>query len=386
MREVFLVEAARTPVGRRNGKLKDIHAIDLAARALKAVVDRSGVDPAQVEDVVMGCVMQVGEQALNIGRTAWLHAGYPVETPATTVDRQCGSGQQALHFAANLVQAGVCDLVIAAGVESMTRVPMGSTARVEGVGKPSTSEIKKRFHLVPQGISAEMIAEKWGITREECDEFAYESHMKAARATQQGLFDREMIPMEIQAEDGTTEVFALDEGIRPDTSLEALATLKPAFMEGGIVTAGNSSQISDGAAAVMPASEDKVNELGLEPKARIVAQAVVGVDPVLMLTGPIPATDKVLEKAGLRLEDIDLIEINEAFATVVLAWKREHNPDMSKVNVKGGAIAIGHPLGSTGARLATTLVYSLQESGGRYGLETMCCGGGLGTATIFERV
>ncbi|MER3396563.1 MAG: steroid 3-ketoacyl-CoA thiolase [Acidimicrobiia bacterium] len=386
MREVFLVEAARTPVGRRNGKLKDIHAIDLAARALKAVVDRSGVDPAQVEDVVMGCVMQVGEQALNIGRTAWLHAGYPVETPATTVDRQCGSGQQALHFAANLVQAGVCDLVIAAGVESMTRVPMGSTARVEGVGKPSTSEIKKRFHLVPQGISAEMIAEKWGITREECDEFAYESHMKAARATQQGLFDREMIPMEIQAEDGTTEVFALDEGIRPDTSLEALATLKPAFMEGGIVTAGNSSQISDGAAAVMLASEDKVNELGLEPKARIVAQAVVGVDPVLMLTGPIPATDKVLEKAGLRLEDIDLIEINEAFATVVLAWKREHNPDMSKVNVKGGAIAIGHPLGSTGARLATTLVYSLQESGGRYGLETMCCGGGLGTATIFERV
>ena len=386
MREVFLVEAARTPVGRRNGKLKDIHAIDLAARALKAVVDRSGVDPAQVEDVVMGCVMQVGEQALNIGRTAWLHAGYPVETPATTVDRQCGSGQQALHFAANLVQAGVCDLVIAAGVESMTRVPMGSTARVEGVGKPSTSEIKKRFHLVPQGISAEMIAEKWGITREECDEFAYESHMKAARATQQGLFDREMIPMEIQAGDGTTEVFALDEGIRPDTSLEALATLKPAFMEGGIVTAGNSSQISDGAAAVMLASEDKVNELGLEPKARIVAQAVVGVDPVLMLTGPIPATDKVLEKAGLRLEDIDLIEINEAFATVVLAWKREHNPDMSKVNVKGGAIAIGHPLGSTGARLATTLVYSLQESGGRYGLETMCCGGGLGTATIFERV
>lgn len=386
MRDVFVVEAVRTPVGRRNGKLKDVHAIDLASRALEAVVERAGVDPAEVEDVVMGCVMQVGEQAINIGRTAWLHAGFPVETPATTVDRQCGSGQQAVHFAANLVQAGVCDLVIAAGVESMTRVPMGSTARLEGTGKPSTSEIKKRFHLVPQGISAEMIAEKWGITREECDRFSYESHRKAAKATEEGRFDAEMIPLQITHDDGTTEVFARDEGIRPDTTLEALAKLQPAFMEDGIITAGNSSQISDGSAALMLASERKASALGLEPKARIVAQAVVGVDPVLMLTGPIPATDKVLDKAGLRMDDIDLVEINEAFAPVVLAWQKELNPDMSRVNTKGGAIAVGHPLGSTGCRLATTLVHSLEEIGGRFGLETMCCGGGLGTATIFERV
>ncbi len=386
MREVFVVEAARTPVGKRNGRLANLHAIDLAARALAAVVERAGIDPGEVEDVVMGCVMQVGEQAINIGRMAWLHAGFPVETPATTVDRQCGSGQQAVHFAANLVQAGVCDLVIAAGVESMTRVPMGTTARVEGVGKPSTSKIKERFRLVPQGISAEMIAEKWGITREECDRFSYESHMKAAQATAQGRFEAEMIPIEIEGPDGSREIFDTDEGIRPDTTLEALSQLKPAFMENGIVTAGNSSQISDGSAAVLLASEEKVESLGLTPKARVVAQAVVGVDPVLMLTGPIPATDKVLAKAGMSLDDIDLVEINEAFAPVVLAWQREFNPDMSRVNVKGGAIAIGHPLGSTGARLATTLVHTLEETGGRYGLETMCCGGGLGTATIFERV
>ncbi len=386
MRDVFVVEAARTPVGKRNGKLANLHAIDLAARALAAVVERAGIDPGEVEDVVMGCVMQAGEQAINIGRMAWLHAGFPVETPATTVDRQCGSGQQAVHFAANLVQAGVCDLVIAAGVESMTRVPMGTTARVEGVGKPSTSRIKERFRLVPQGISAEMIAEKWGITREECDRFSYESHMKAAQATAQGRFAAEMIPIEIEGPDGSREIFDTDEGIRPDTTLEALSQLKPAFMENGIITAGNSSQISDGSAAVLLASEEKVESLGLTPKARVVAQAVVGVDPVLMLTGPIPATDKVLAKAGLSLDDMDLVEINEAFAPVVLAWQREFNPDMSRVNVKGGAIAIGHPLGSTGARLATTLVHALEETGGRYGLETMCCGGGLGTATIFERV
>ena len=386
MREVFVVGAVRTPVAKRNGKLKDVHAIALAATALKGLVERTGIDPAEVEDVVMGCVMQVGEQALNIGRTAWLHAGFPVETPAATVDRQCGSGQQALHFAANLVQAGVCDLVIAAGVESMTRVPMGSTAKVEGVGKPSTSEIRKRFELVPQGISAEMIAEKWGLTREQCDQFAYESHMKAHAAWESGRFDAEVVPVEVPTPDGEKELFDRDEGIRPDTSLEKLAALPPAFMEDGIVTAGNSSQISDGAAAVLLASEQKASSLGLEPMARIVAQAVVGVDPVLMLTGPIPATDKVLDRAGLRLEDIDLIEINEAFASVVLAWQKELNPDMEKVNVKGGAIAIGHPLGSTGARLATTLVHTMVETGARYGLETMCCGGGLGTATIFERV
>lgn len=386
MNEVFVVGAVRTPVGKRNGALKDVHAIALAATALRALVDRTGIDPTEVEDVVMGCVMQVGEQALNIGRTAWLHAGFPVETPATTVDRQCGSGQQAVNFAASLVHAGVCDLVIAGGVESMTRVPMGSTARAEGVGKPSTSEIKKRYRLVSQGISAEMIAEKWGISREECDRFSYESHMKAHKAWEEGRFGAEVVPVEVPDGEGGTKVFERDEGIRPDTSMEALAALPPAFMEGGIVTAGNSSQISDGAAAVLLASAEKAERLGLEPMARVVAQAAVGVDPVLMLTGPIPATEKVLAKARLGIEDIGAIEINEAFAPVVLAWQKEWNPDPSAVNPKGGAIAIGHPLGSTGARLTTTLVYTLREAGARHGLVTMCCGGGLGTATVFERV
>lgn len=386
MNEVFVVGAVRTPVGKRNGALKDVHAIALAATALRALVDRTGIDPTEVEDVVMGCVMQVGEQALNIGRTAWLHAGFPVETPATTVDRQCGSGQQAVNFAASLVHAGVCDLVIAGGVESMTRVPMGSTARAEGVGKPSTSEIKKRYRLVSQGISAEMIAEKWGISREECDRFSYESHMKAHKAWEEGRFGAEVVPVEVPDGEGGTKVFERDEGIRPDTSMEALAALPPAFMEGGIVTAGNSSQISDGAAAVLLASTEKAERLGLEPMARVVAQAAVGVDPVLMLTGPIPATEKVLAKARLGIEDIGAIEINEAFAPVVLAWQKEWNPDPSAVNPKGGAIAIGHPLGSTGARLTTTLVYTLREAGARHGLVTMCCGGGLGTATVFERV
>lgn len=386
MREVVIVEAVRTPLGRRNGKLKDVHAIALGATALTEVVKRPGIDPAEVEDVVMGCVMQVGEQSLNIGRTAWLHAGFPIETPATTVDRQCGSSQQALHFAANLIQAGTCDVTIAAGVESMTRVPMGSTARVEGVGRPATREIRNRFELVSQGISAEMIAEKWGITREDCDEFAVESHRRAARATDEGRFESQIIPMEITTEDGETEIFDRDEGIRPDSSVETLAKLKPSFREDGLITAGNSSQITDGAAAVLLMTPEKAAELGVRARARIVAQAVVGVDPVFMLTGPIPGTEKVLRKAGLSFDDIDLVEINEAFAPVVLAWKKEYNPDMEKVNVNGGAIAFGHPLGATGARLATTLLNELERTGGRYGLETMCCGGGLGTATIIERL
>ncbi|RIK08009.1 MAG: steroid 3-ketoacyl-CoA thiolase [Acidobacteria bacterium] len=386
MREVVIVEAVRTPLGRRNGKLKDVHAIALGAAALTEVVKRPGIDPAEVEDVVMGCVMQVGEQSLNIGRTAWLHAGFPIETPATTVDRQCGSSQQALHFAANLIQAGTCDVTIAAGVESMTRVPMGSTASVEGVGRPATREIRNRFELVSQGISAEMIAEKWGITREECDEFSVESHRRAARATDEGRFESQIIPVEITTDDGETEVFSRDEGIRPDSNVETLAKLKPSFREDGLITAGNSSQITDGAAAVLLMTPEKAAELGVRPRARIVAQAVVGVDPVFMLTGPIPGTEKVLRKAGLTFADIDLVEINEAFAPVVLAWKKEFNPDMEKVNVNGGAIAIGHPLGATGARLATTLLNELERTGGRYGLETMCCGGGLGTATIIERL
>lgn len=386
MREVVIVEAVRTPIGRRNGKLKDIHAIALGATVLSEVVKRSGIDAGEVDDVVMGCVMQVGEQSLNIGRTAWLHAGFPIETPATTVDRQCGSSQQALHFAANLIQAGTCDVTIAAGVESMTRVPMGSTARVEGVGRPSTREIRSRFELVSQGISAEMIAEKWGITREECDKFSVESHRRAARATNEGRFESQIIPMEITTDGGEVEIFDRDEGIRPDSNNETLAKLKPSFRDDGLITAGNSSQIADGAAAVLLMTPERARDLEVKPRARIVAQAVVGVDPVFMLTGPIPGTEKVLKKAGLTLDEIDLIEINEAFAPVVLAWKKEFNPNMEKVNVNGGAISLGHPLGATGARLATTLLNELERTGGRYGLETMCCGGGLGTATIIERI
>lgn len=386
MAEVVILEAVRTPLGRRNGKLKDVHAIALGATAMTEVVKRAGIDPAEVEDVVTGCVMQVGEQSLNIGRTAWLHAGFPVETPATTIDRQCGSSQQALHFAANLIQAGTCEMTIASGVESMTRVPMGSTARVEGVGRPATSEIRKRFELVNQGVSAEMIAEKWGITREECDEFSAESQRRAAQATDEGRFESQIIKMEVTNEDGEVEIFERDEGIRPGTTAETLAKLKPSFREDGLITAGNSSQITDGSAALLLSTPEKAEELGIRPRARIVAQAVVGVDPVLMLTGPIPGTEKVLKKAGLTLDEIDLVEINEAFAPVVLAWQKEFNPDMSKVNVNGGAIAIGHPLGASGARIATTLLNELERTGGKYGLETMCCGGGIGTATIIERL
>lgn len=386
MREVVIVEAVRTPIGRRNGKLKNTHAIALAAVALAELMKRAQIDPGEVDDVVMGCVMQVGEQSLNIGRTAWLHAGFPVETPATTVDRQCGSSQQALHFAANLIQAGTCDVTIAAGVESMTRVPMGSTASVEGLGRPATRAIRNRFELVSQGIAAEMIAEKWGITREECDQFSAESHQRAARAREEGRFDREIIQMEVTNDDGEVALFDRDEGIRPDTNFEILAKLKPSFREDGLITAGNSSQISDGASAVLLASPERASALGLRPRAKIVAQAVVGVDPVLMLTGPIPGTEKVLARAKMSLDEIDLIEINEAFAPVVLAWKKEFNPDMNKVNVNGGAIALGHPLGATGVRLMTTLLNELERTGGRYGLETMCCGGGLGTATVIERL
>lgn len=383
MRETVIVEAVRTPMGRRGGVLSGTHPVNLGALVLNEVVRRAGIDPGLVEDVVFGCVTQVGEQGANVARNALLTADFPYTVPATTVDRQCGSSQQAIHFASNLIQAGTCDITIAGGVESMSRVPMGANA-FNGPGVPFPPELTSKYALTPQGISAEEIAKKWGITRREADEFALASQEKARRARDEGRFDREIVPVQVTLE-GVPATVRTDEGIR-ETSLEKLATLQPSFRPDGIHHAGNSSQITDGAAAVLLMARDKAEELGLKARARIVAQAVVGSDPVLMLTGPITATPKVLEKAGLELKDIDLIEINEAFASVVLAWQRELDPDMSRVNVNGGAIALGHPLGATGARLMTTLLHELERTGGRYGMQLMCCGGGLGTATIIERL
>jgi len=385
MREVVIVEAVRTPVGRRNGRLKNIHAVELAAIPLREVVRRAGLDPARVDQVLWGCVSQVGEQGANVGRWALLQAGYPIDVPATSLDFQCGSSQQAVHLAYGLIASGQYDIIVAGGVEAMTRVPMFSNIQ-NGPGDPFTPEIVERYNPVPQGISAEEIARKWGLTREQLDAYSLESHRKAAAATQAGWFKREIIPIKVTLDDGTTVIMDQDEGIRYDTSLEKMAALKPAFLEDGVITAGNSSQISDGAAALLLMGEDTARSLGLKPRARIVAQVVVGVDPHLMLTGPIPATRKVLQRAGLRLSDIDLIEINEAFASVVLAWQKEIEPDMSRVNVQGGAIALGHPLGATGAKLLVTLLHALERTGGRYGLQTMCCGGGMGTGTIIERL
>ncbi|HKW23707.1 MAG TPA: thiolase family protein [Ktedonobacterales bacterium] len=380
MREVVIVEAVRTPIGRRNGALKDVHPVVLAAMALRELMQRAKIDPALVEDVVMGCVSQVGDQAVNIARNAVLQAGFPIEVPATTVDRQCGSGQQAIHFAANLIAAGVCDITIGAGVENMSRLPIGSSTATGG--HPFPPSLLEMYPLTHQGISAEMIAAKWEIPREELDAYSLRSHQLAAAATDGGYFDREI--MSVSLADGSS--FTRDEGIRRDSTLEKLAALQPSFKPDGVITAGNSSQISDGAAAVLLMTPEKASELGLRPRARIVAQKVVGVDPVMMLTGPIPATRQVLAKAGLTLDEIDVFEVNEAFAPVVLAWKRELQPDMERVNVNGGAIALGHPLGCSGTRLMTTLLHELERRGARYGLQTMCCGGGLGTATIIERV
>jgi len=379
-----IVEAVRTPVGRRNGTLKDTHPTELAAAALNAVVERAGIEAGQVEDIIMGCVSMVGDQALNIGRNSALLAGFPPEVPATTIDRQCGSSQQAVHFAASLIDSGAADIVIAAGVESMTRVPMGST-RANGPGYPFTDALKERYPMTSMGVSAEMLAEKWQLSREVLDEYSLRSHQLAAQAATEGYFRREIVPLEIK-DNGNTTRFDQDEGIRFDTSLEKLGSLKTPFKEDGVITAGNASQISDGAAALLLMSQTKAVELGLTPRARVVAQVAVGDDPVLALTGPIPATRRILAKSGLKLDDIDLIEINEAFASVVLAWMHEIHPDMERVNVNGGAIALGHPLGASGARIMTTLLHELERREGRYGLQTMCCFGGLGVATIIERI
>jgi acetyl-CoA acyltransferase len=332
--------------------------------------------------VVAGCVQQFGEQGINIARNAWLEAGLPIETPATTVDRQCGSAQQAINFGAALVASGVHDAVIGGGVEHMGHISFADVAQVMSEhGMAFSPQLLERYNLVPQGISAEMIADKWEIPRSELDEIGLRSHQLAAKATEEGRFEREMVPMQVNG-----DTYVTDQGIRPDTSLEKLAELKPAFKEDGKITAGNSSQVSDGAAAVLLMTREKAEALGLEPRARIVDQTTVGVDPVIMLTGPIPATRKLLERNGMKIDDIDLIEINEAFASVIAAWRRELEPDMDRVNVNGGAIAIGHPLGSTGARLITTLLHEMERADEETGLVTMCCGGGLGTGTLIQRV
>ena len=387
MRDAVIVDAVRTAGGKRGGKLKDWHPVDLASEVLGAVAERNSLPTELVDDVIMGCVMQTGEQAYNVSRNAVLAAGWPEIVPGTTIDRQCGSSQQAAHFAAQGVMAGVYEIVVAAGVESMTRIPIGATAQ-QGPGKPFGPRMVERYSegLVPQGLSAEMIAEKWGMTREELDGYALESHQRADRATTEGRFDNEIIPIEVKNDDGTVEMLTRDEGIRPTTNMETLGKLPPVFKDDGMITAGNSSQITDGAAAVLIMSADKADELGYTPRARFHSFALAGADPVLMLTAPIPATHKVLEKAGLGVDDIDLFEVNEAFASVIGAWLRETGADYSKTNVNGGAIALGHPLGASGAKLMTTLLNELERTGGRFGLQTMCEGGGLSNATIIERL
>jgi len=386
MREAVIVEAVRTPIGRRGGKLKDWHPVDLLAQTLASLVQRTGIDAALIEDVIVGCVSQVGEQSLNVGRNAALAAGFPESVPGTTVDRQCGSSQQAIHFAAQGVISGAYDVVIAGGVEVMTRVPMGSSS--QGPGAPFGPRMVERYHdgLVHQGISADLIAHKWELSREDLDKYSLESHRHAAQATAEGRFTSQIVPIQVKNEDGTTSEFSRDEGIRPDTSLEKLASLKPAFKPDGLITAGNSSQISDGASAVLIMERETAERLGFKPRARFVSFSVAGADPIFMLTAPIPATQKALAKAGLTIDQIDLVEINEAFASVVLAWQHDIGADLSKVNVNGGAVAIGHPLGASGARLTTVLLHELERTGGRYGLQTICEGGGMANGMVIERL
>ena len=400
MPSAVIVDAVRTPVGKRNGRLSGWHAVDLAAQPLRALVERNDLDPALIEDVVYGCTMTVGEQAMNIGRNAALAAGFPDTVPGTTVDRQCGSAQQAVHFAAQAVASGAMEIAIGGGVEAMSRVPIGSTT-VAGPGDAYGPTVRERFDFIHQGECAEGIARRWGIDREAMDRFALESHRRAARAIAEGRFEREIVPLATRRAEVVDKVsvagsdvgdpsdegpLTFDEGVRSDSTYETLASLRPAFAENGQVTAGTSSQISDGAAAVLIMAEERAAQLGLTPRARFHTFAVAANDPVIMLTAPIPATELVLAKAKLSLDDIDLVEINEAFASVVLAWEKELHPDMGRVNVNGGAIAIGHPTGASGARLLATLLCEMERTGARYGLQTMCEGGGQANATIIERL
>jgi acetyl-CoA acyltransferase len=388
MQEAVIVDAVRTPGGKRNGRLSGWHPVSLAAHVLKAIAERNALDPAQVDDVIMGCVMQVGPQSINVARNAVLAAGWPESVPGTTVDRQCGSSQQAMHFAAQGVMSGNYDVVVAAGVEVMSKVPMGASV-VKGMDFPFPSEMNERYKetgLPPQGIGADMISDQWGFTREDLDAFGARSQQLAEKATADGRFRNEIVPVPVVDEDGKESLMTADEGIRPGTTAEKLAGLKPAFSEDGKITAGNSSQICDGASAALIMSAEKAKELGLRPRARFHSFSVAGADPVTMLTGPIPATEKILKRSGLSIGDIDLFEVNEAFASVVLAWQKETGADMERVNVNGGAIALGHPLGGSGTKLMSTLVNELERTSGRYGLQVMCEGGGMANATLIERI
>jgi acetyl-CoA acyltransferase len=390
MPEAVIIDAVRTPVGKNKGALHTVRPDDLLGLTLRELVDRVKLDPALVEDVVTGCVTQIGEQSMNMAREGALIAGFPVEVPGTTVERFCGSGQQAVNFAAQAVKSGAMDVVIGSGVESMSRLPMGSDVLAgpdpfgDSAG-PISTRLSDLYEIIPQGLSANRVALKYGINREEMDRFSLDSHAKAVAAQDEGRFDNELIPVEIK-DNGNSHVVDRDEGPRRETSYEKISSLSPAFEPEGMITAGNSSQISDGAAAVLVMSDEKAKELGLKPRARIVATAAVGTDPTLMLEGPIPATAKVLKKAGLELKDIDLFEVNEAFAAVVLAWLKETGADPEKVNYSGGAIALGHPLGCSGAKLITTVLNELERQDARYGLVTMCIGHGMGTGTIIERL
>ncbi len=383
-REVVIVEAARTPVGRghpEKGYYKDLHPSNLLAKTYSELVSRAGIDPMEIDEVIAGCVQQFGYQSINIGRNAWLEAGLPEEVPAATVDLQCGSAQHSINLAASQIAAGVSDVAVAGGVEHMGKNSFGTAAKVMGeYGNPFSEELMARYNLIPQGLSAEMIAEKWEIPRSELDELGLRSQQLAKQATDEGRFEREIIPFQVNG-----DTYVTDQGLR-ETTLEGLAALKPAFKEDGRITAGNSSQVSDGAAALLLMTREKAEALGLTPRARIYDIVTVGVDPVIMLTGPIPATEKLMERNGMNISDVDLIEINEAFASVVAAWQREIKPDMDRVNVNGGAIALGHPLGSTGARLFTTLLHEMERTDKEMGMVTMCCGGGIGTGTLVQRV
>ncbi|WP_077213307.1 thiolase family protein [Bacillus dakarensis] len=382
MREVVIVEAVRTPVGKRNGVLSTVRPDDLAAKTLKELVKRAGIEAGLVEDVIMGCVAQVEEQGLNIARSALLMADFPTHVPGTTLDRQCGSGQQAVHFAAQAILAGDMDVVIAGGVESMSRIPMGASRQKSTWSETLTS----KYEMIHQGLSAERIADKWGYSRRQLDEFSLESHERALKAQAEGHFDREIMPIEVTLEDGTTTVVTKDEGPRAGSTIEKLGSLQPAFMKGGKIHAGNSSQMSDGAAALLLMSREKAEELGLKPRFRVVSRAVVGSDPTLMLTGPAEASKKALAKVGLTIDDMDTYEVNEAFAPVPMLWMDELKADPKKLNPNGGAIALGHPLGCSGARLMITMMHELERTGGRYGLQAICEGGGMANGTIIERI
>ena len=383
--DAVIIEAVRSPIGRghpEKGDFRDVHAAKLLGIAYREVIDRAGIDPADIDEAIAGCVQQFGEQMLNVGRTAWLQEGLPLEAAGTTVDFQCGSSQQALNMASGLVSSGARDLVVGAGLEHMGHIPISIGLKWTGeVGEPFTEELYERYPLTNQGIAAERIAEKWDLSREELDEWALRSHQNAARAQDEGRFDREIVA--IPTPQGE---IAVDQGVRRETTMEVLGGLRAAFEEGGKITAGNASQISDGSSAVLVGRADRVAELGLKARARIVDHCVIGVDPVLMLTGPIEATRLILERTGMALDDIDLYEVNEAFAPVVAAWAKELNANEDRINVNGGAIALGHPLGCSGTRLITTVLHELERTDKEYGLVTMCCAGGLGTATLIQRV